>query len=392
MAPFSREEPGETDSGETVEASVPATLDPLTAPLAEVLGEAPHASTDTHLSIFAEEADHAEDAEDADEADHAEADEPDEAASDDVEPNSDSMVAPRPTVADLPIGVVDVEDFSPSARVDVFAALRGDSEPVEPEPGSPEPTPEPEPASAGRFETLEELLASATRRSHSPQPEPVRAAAEVQPDPEPEPVSVPPVPEPEPVPVLPEPEPEPEPEPVQTAVLPAVVATPSESPTASMPVEQNVKPTVEPDQENVDLSPRGSSRALLLALLGLAAVATAALAWWASQHPSTTTLVLAGVAVVVTLALWRAHGRSAPSTVMIERGNLDIRTRDSHHRFDLASPTTKYETVGTPGGRGWKVLIHRTGMPPYVVDASLVDAAEFTRVLERLQRQETGIQ
>jgi hypothetical protein len=37
--------------------------------------------------------------------------------------------------------------------------------------------------------------------------------------------------------------------------------------------------------------------------------------------------------------------------------------------------------IGRPGDRDWRVLFHRRGMGPYVVDASMVDPAEFMRLL-----------
>lgn len=118
----------------------------------------------------------------------------------------------------------------------------------------------------------------------------------------------------------------------------------------------------------------------MLFLVGLAV--TAVLAWLALQEPTTTRIALAAVAVVVTFVLWSRYSSAAPATVVVKNGELDIRTRDSHHRFDLASGRTAYDVEGSPGSRGWKVLIHRTGMPAYVVNASMVDPQEFTEVLD----------
>ena len=47
--------------------------------------------------------------------------------------------------------------------------------------------------------------------------------------------------------------------------------------------------------------------------------------------------------------------------------------------FDLAH--VEVEMHGKPGGRGWKVLIMRRSMSPYVIDSSMVDPGEFTYVV-----------
>ena len=49
--------------------------------------------------------------------------------------------------------------------------------------------------------------------------------------------------------------------------------------------------------------------------------------------------------------------------------------------FDLASTYTSIEVVGQPGSKKWKVLFHRRGMSPVVVDSTMVDAHDFMRVL-----------
>ncbi|HEY9565416.1 MAG TPA: hypothetical protein VIR30_16735 [Nocardioides sp.] len=114
-------------------------------------------------------------------------------------------------------------------------------------------------------------------------------------------------------------------------------------------------------------------------------MATLLLGWLAWDTRETTYIAYAATAALLTLILWGAHSTAEPAKVVCERGLLDIRSNDSHHRFDLASPYTRIEVVGRPGRRGWKVLILRKSMPPYVINDSLVDPHEFTRILDHYE-------
>lgn len=115
----------------------------------------------------------------------------------------------------------------------------------------------------------------------------------------------------------------------------------------------------------------------LLCFLGT--IGTGFLAW---ETRGTTEIAVAGTLGVMTLILWSAFSTAAPATLTIDRGLLDIVSKESRHRFDLASPYTEITVRGRPGKRNWQVQIHRRSMKPYVIDSSMVDPEEFQPVLE----------
>ena len=51
-------------------------------------------------------------------------------------------------------------------------------------------------------------------------------------------------------------------------------------------------------------------------------------------------------------------------------------------RFDLTSHYTKIRTIGKPRSGRWRVLIERPANTPFVIDRTMVDPRDFTRVLE----------
>lgn len=303
--------------------------------------------------------------------------------------------------------VMRVHDQDPAVEEPTAPVAEEPDEPTVEEPTEPAPPEEPdeptaeepeqpdEPEDEPGFETLEELLNAVTARTHPPttlrpvddQPlddDPVEPAQATGPEPsaprdDPRRTTAAEVarllaPPPDPTPSEPTP-------PVPTAPSPQPAAPPVAQPAAQerpAPPRQSDR-----DVDTVDISARHSTQHLLLALLLVGLVVTAALAWLAWQERSTTSIAVAVAAAVVTFIVWNAHSTAAPPRVLVEHGQLDIRTHDSHHRFDLASSHTRIEVVGTAGRRSWKVLIHRTGMPPYKLDAATVDARAFTEVLER---------
>lgn len=96
---------------------------------------------------------------------------------------------------------------------------------------------------------------------------------------------------------------------------------------------------------------------LLVALLVVAVLATAVA--YGDPQPLAVALVLG---LVVLLAMtWHLRTRRSGATVIVAGGAVDV--------------------IGLPGDRHWRVLFHRSGMAPYVVDASMVDPEEFMRVL-----------
>ena len=73
--------------------------------------------------------------------------------------------------------------------------------------------------------------------------------------------------------------------------------------------------------------------------------------------------------------------RVVPVDVHVSRGMVYVDRGESSYRFDLRRAETKVEMVGQPGDADWAVHFPRRGMDSFVVNGSMVDAAEFTRQL-----------
>lgn len=132
--------------------------------------------------------------------------------------------------------------------------------------------------------------------------------------------------------------------------------------------------------------PRRSSRLVVdLALLGGLA-ATAYLSYLAYLDTAAGPVGLAAVAAVATALVWAVRAGSSATLLTVRHGQLDVRYRGTHHVFDLGSGYTPLEVVGRPGWPGWKVRFHRRDAQPFVVNASMVDAREFMRVLRFYRR------
>jgi len=137
------------------------------------------------------------------------------------------------------------------------------------------------------------------------------------------------------------------------------------------------------DNGDVTFAPKRGARhvvgVLLLASLG----ATALAAYTASQDPTTNTIAVAVTIGALTLVVWALRAGSSAPLLAVRSGQLEVRSSAGRFVFDLASPYTPIEVRGTPGTRGWKVVLARRGMAPFVIDSSMVDATEFMRVLRR---------
>lgn len=165
----------------------------------------------------------------------------------------------------------------------------------------------------------------------------------------------------------------------------------AEFPRASAPVPATARVPAADGRVAADLpglvlfSPRrGARRALtVLALLAVAALAVAGLVAW--QARTATTYAVAGGLAALVAALWSARGRATGTRVSIEDGVLRVVQGTSQHRFPLTGTYPPIDVVGSPGDRGWKVLIQRKGMAPYAVTRSMVDPAEFTDALRRFR-------
>lgn len=132
----------------------------------------------------------------------------------------------------------------------------------------------------------------------------------------------------------------------------------------------------------VEFDPQRSTQHLLAMFLFLSVVATIGTGYLAYDSRGITEIAIAAFCGVLMLILWSAHSTAAPPRVKIEHGTLEVRSKDSHHRFDLTSPYTDLVATGTPGRRNWKVSIHRKSMRAFVIDSTMVDGREFMPVLE----------
>lgn len=131
----------------------------------------------------------------------------------------------------------------------------------------------------------------------------------------------------------------------------------------------------------VDLSAATGDRRVVGFLLFAAAVVTVIEAAVAYADPGAVTLGLTGVLVLVTLGTWRVWSRRTAATVVLTGSRLEIDRDGGRHVFDLADLRSPVDVVGVPGDRAWRVLFHRRGLSPYVLDATMVDPAQFMRVL-----------
>ena len=66
-----------------------------------------------------------------------------------------------------------------------------------------------------------------------------------------------------------------------------------------------------------------------------------------------------------------------------DHGVLKVVIGDFSSTFDLTSPSTQLEQVGTPGQRGWKVQILRRSMAPVEIDGKSVDPRTFVEALRQ---------
>lgn len=164
--------------------------------------------------------------------------------------------------------------------------------------------------------------------------------------------------------------------PAPAAAPPAAVAAPAPAPAP----DHRIQP--EGVAELVEFrSP--SSSALVTVLLGVGAIAAAAITVYEAYLDRLTTAPgMAAGAVTLLLVILVGRSKGSAGRVWLERGVLHVEEGDSHRRFDLSTPDTKVEMVGRPGGRRWKVLLLRKGMAPYAIDSALVDPAPFVAALE----------
>ncbi|MCW2797619.1 hypothetical protein [Nocardioides sp.] len=180
--------------------------------------------------------------------------------------------------------------------------------------------------------------------------------------------------------------------PVEREKRPVSAAEPAETQAVAAPVSAAREPAPDPQPEapmavgrstNVDFAPKTGTRRLVGILLLISVAATAVAGYVAYNDRTTFNQGVAGTLGLLTLVVWAVRAGSTVPRLSVRSGQLEIRAGDGRFVFDLASRYTPIEVVGRPGERGWKVLFLRRSMAPYVVDASMVDAEEFMRVLRQ---------
>lgn len=170
------------------------------------------------------------------------------------------------------------------------------------------------------------------------------------------------------------------------AIPPAPEAPAGASP---WPRRSYTPPAVE-GSTDVEFAPRQTLRQVLAVLLLVAVLATCVAGYVANEEPTTLTLGVAATLGVVTLLLYGVRASSAPARLAIRSGQLEVVRGSTREVFDLTSRFTRMEVVGSPGRRGWKVLMARFGRDPLVIDASMVDPVRFTAAIERHRLRQSG--
>lgn len=100
------------------------------------------------------------------------------------------------------------------------------------------------------------------------------------------------------------------------------------------------------------------------------------------------TIVSYGVLIlcaVLALVVWAVRASLGVTEMAVIHGQLEMIRNGRFEVIDLASPYTPVLVEGTPGKRGWKVLIERHDQPLLVIDKSMVDPQRFTTVLLRVR-------
>jgi hypothetical protein len=178
-------------------------------------------------------------------------------------------------------------------------------------------------------------------------------------------------------------------------VAPAAFAPPMAAPTApETPAVESTSslPAVPAQAEAEVLAPGGAvdfgRRGPSPVVNGMLQVVLFALAlagcYFAYLDPTRVTIGVAGILCGALLFVAFRSGASQ-SHVRIDDGILEVLQGESRYKFDLANPRVVLEMPQPPSSRKWKVLIHRTGLPPFEVDSSLVDPQQFTDVIRQFR-------
>jgi hypothetical protein len=159
----------------------------------------------------------------------------------------------------------------------------------------------------------------------------------------------------------------------------AVTPTEATQPEAVLPRPAAAAESVPHD---IRFRPRTTTRSAVSLLLLASVVATGRTAWQAYDEPTTSSIRLAVALGVLTVILWAVRARTTVAHLAVTGNRLEIVRSGARMVFDLDDPHTEVQVVGTPGKRGWKVVIPRRSLSPTVIDARMVDPREFTRAVE----------
>ncbi len=156
---------------------------------------------------------------------------------------------------------------------------------------------------------------------------------------------------------------EPVPQPAAAAVVQAPASTPMEMPAV------------------YEFAPLKSSRRFLSLMLIGALAGSGYFGYLAYLTRDSVDIGVAAIAILVTLVIWGIRAGASVTRLSVRQGQLEIVRQGGRMVFDLTSRYTTIEVVGRPGSKKWKVLFLRRGVPPVVVDATMVDGREFMKIL-----------
>lgn len=162
---------------------------------------------------------------------------------------------------------------------------------------------------------------------------------------------------------------------------PTGASAPTEPPP---PVRRRPAPPARPPGL-VLFSPRRGARRALTAVAGLLAVGVGIAGYRAWESHGSTDIGVAGGLALVLLLAWTLRKHTHGATVSIENGVLRIVQGKSRHLFPLVGTHPPISILGKPGDRGWKVLIQRRGMPPFVVNRRMVEPGAFTEAIRHFR-------
>lgn len=155
------------------------------------------------------------------------------------------------------------------------------------------------------------------------------------------------------------------------------------SPYASTP--QHEEELIASRSTNAVFKPRMVARRAITVVLVLVIAMTAGAGYLAYEDRTTMAYGLAALLAVLTLVVFGVRASTSVTEMAVIRGQLEMIRNGKFEVVDLASPYTPVAVEGTPGRRGWKVLVERHDEPLLVLDASVVDPHVFMTVLHRIR-------